>query len=222
MAATKDTDSFWRRNGLSLVFTGLMVATIAGHALSGQSLQNAERKREGERPIPLTAYLVSAPFQSSLFENWESEFLQMGLFVLLTVPLRQKGSSESRKMDPAEDAAKTYPVSLQPWPVRKGGAWLKVYEHSLSLSLFVLFALSFIGHWFGSWRDHRDQALHQGHIPSTLLQHLGSAEFWYESMQNWQSEFLAVFAIVALSIYLREKDSPQSKQVEAPHSETGV
>ena len=100
-------------------------------------MENAEHKREGERPIPLPAYLVSAPFQSSLFENWESEFLQMGLFVLLTVPLRQKGSSESRKMDPAEDAAKTYPASLQPWPVRRGGTWLKVYEHSLALSLLA-------------------------------------------------------------------------------------
>jgi hypothetical protein len=97
-----------------------------------------------------------------------------------------------------------------------------VYEHSLSLALFLLFALSFVGHWIASWRHHVEEALAKGGEPPELLQHLWSAELWFESMQNWQSEFLAVLAIVLLSIWLREKDSSQSKQVEAPHSETGA
>jgi hypothetical protein len=222
MAVKKDTESFWRRNGLSLVFGGLMAVTLALHALTGLRVENSERAHEGKPPLDLRSYVSSGPFQSTLFENWESEFLQMGMFVLLTVSLRQKGSSESRKMNPAEEERKTYPASVQPWPVRRGGWWRRLYEHSLSLSLFLLFAISFVGHWIGSWRQHRDQALHEGGLPPTLLEHLGSAGFWFESMQNWQSEFLAVIAIVVLSIYLREKDSSQSKQVEAPHSETGA
>jgi hypothetical protein len=222
MARKKDPDSFARRNGLTLAFLALMAVTIVVHALSGLRVENNEREHEGKAPIDLPAYVASGHFQSTLFENWESEFLQMALFVLLTVSLRQKGSSESRKMDPAEEEHKKYPASVQPWAARQRGLWRKLYEHSLSLSLFALFALSFVGHWIGSWRHHRDEALHQGELPATLLEHLGSAEFWFESMQNWQSEFLAVVAIVVLSIFLREKDSSQSKQVEAPHSETGA
>jgi hypothetical protein len=222
MASKQDTDSFWRRNGLSLVFGALMVVTLVGHALSGLRVENSELEHEGKPPLDMPAYLASAPFQSSLFENWESEFLQMGLFVLLTGSLRQKGSSESRKMDPAEEEHKKYPAAVQPWLARVGGLWRKIYEHSLSLALFLLFALSFVGHWIGSWRQQRDEALHHGELPQTLWQHLVSAQLWFESMQNWQSEFLAVVAIVVLSIYLREQHSSQSKQVEAPHSETGA
>jgi hypothetical protein len=222
MASKKDTDSFLRRNGLSLAFGAMMLASLVLHAFAGLRVENQEREHEGRPPQAIADYVASGAFQSSLFENWESEFLQMALFVLLTVPLRQKGSSESRKMHPSQEQRRKYPASVQPWPVRKGGWWKRLYAHSLSASLLLLFVLSFAGHWIGSWRLHRDEALKRGDAPASLLEHLGSAELWFESMQNWQSEFLAVLAIVVLSIYLREKDSSQSKQVEAPHSETGA
>ena len=215
-------NSFARNNGLSLVFAALMALTLLLHALTGWLADNHQRRHEGKPEHSLPAYVASGPFQSSLFENWESEFLQMGLFVVLTVSLRQKGSSESRKMDPAEEEKKRYPAAAQPWPVRRGGIWKAIYAHSLSLSLFLLFLLSFVGHWIGSWRHHSEEQLAMGQPPPSLVEHLCSAELWFESMQNWQSEFLAVLAIVVLSIFLREKDSSQSKPVEAPHSETGA
>ena len=223
MARKKVEDlGFLRRNGLTLAFVAFMLASLCVHALSGWRVENHERQQEGEPPLPVAAYLASPHFQSSLFENWESEFLQMGLFVLMTVWLRQKGSSESRKMDPAEEPDRKYPVASQPWAARQRGLVRKLYEHSLSLSLFGLFALSFLGHWVASWRQAGDEALRIGEAPPSLSEHLASAQLWFESMQNWQSEFLAVVAIVVLSIYLREAGSSQSKQVEAPHSETGA
>ena len=216
--------SFAYRNGLSIAFALLMLLTLVLHAWSGWHVENADRVERGQPRQAVSEYLQGGPFQSSLFENWESEFLQMGLFVFLTVAFRQKGSSESRKLDTAEEVKERnrYPVAAQPWAARQRGLVRKLYEHSLSLALFVLFAISFVGHWVGSWRQHAEAAIEKGMQVPTLVAHLGSAEFWFESMQNWQSEFLAVLAIVILSIFLREKDSSQSKQVEAPHSQTGV
>src|SRR5688572_889260 len=143
----KPAESFWRRNGLSLAFLAMMLVSVVGHALAGWKVENEERARAGEPSQTVAEYIAGGAFQSTLFENWESEFLQMALFVLLTVPLRQKGSSESRKMDPSEEKHKRYPTEQQPWPVRKGGPWRVLYEHSLSAALFALFALSFVGHW---------------------------------------------------------------------------
>ena len=215
--------SFAYRNGLSIAFALLMLVTLVAHAVTGWRVHNDERIERGQGTQALAEYLQDGAFQSSLFENWESEFLQMALFVVLTVGLRQKGSSESRKLDPAEEAGKQkrYPVAEQPWAARQKGFVRKLYEHSLSLALFLLFALSFVGHLVSSRRQHAEEALLKGTEAPSLLEHLGSAQFWFESMQNWQSEFLAVLAIVVLSIFLREKDSSQSKQVEAPHGETG-
>jgi hypothetical protein len=199
-----------------------MLLTIAVHALSGWRVEVEQSALQGDAAPTFAAYVSSPHYLSSVFENWESEFLQMGLFVLLTVHLRQKGSSESRPMDPAEEPKEKFPKAVQPWPVRKGGLWLRLYEHSLSAALLLLFVLSFIGHWLWSWRLQVEEQLALGGTPHGLLQHLASAELWFESMQNWQSEFLAVIAIVVLSIFLREKDSSQSKPVEAPHSKTGA
>ena len=109
-----------------------------------------------------------------------------------------------------------------PWPVRIGGVWLKLYEHSLAIAFGVLFLLSFALHLDGSWRHESVQRQLDGKPPVELWDHLASAQFWFESFQNWQSEFLAVAALVLLTIFLRQKDSPQSKPVEAPHSQTGT
>lgn len=222
MSKANAKNSFFQRNGLSVVFGALTVITLLLHVITGWRADAADRRMHGEASRSVAQYVDSGDFQSSLFENWESEFLQMALFVALTVKLRQKGSSESRPMDPTEETPKRYPVASRPWPVRRGGLWLRLYEHSLSLALFGLFVASFIGHWIGSWRQHSEAALAHGKPAQSLLDHLASAELWFESMQNWQSEFLSVLAIVILSVYLREKDSSQSKQVDAPHDSTGV
>jgi hypothetical protein len=215
--------SFLRRNGLVLVFLALTAFSLCGHAASGWRAENLERRGHGETDLSLVEYLRGGQFLSSVFENWESEFLQMGLFVLLTVWLRQQGASESRPLDPAEEEPEPrVPKAEQPWPMRRGGAWQALYEHSLSLALFALFAASFLLHWYNSWRFHSGEQLQHGESPLPLLEYLFDAQFWFESFQNWQSEFLSVAVLCLLSIWLREKDSPQSKPVHARHTDTGA
>lgn len=204
-----------------MVFVGLTLASLMGHALSGQAAENHERLADGFAPLALADYLGSGAFLSSLFENWESEFLQMMLFVLLTVKLRQKGSSESRPLEEPEEPEQPS-LHSAPWPVQRGGTWLKLYEHSLSLALFSLFLVSLLGHWQGSYHSYVEKALRAGKpVDHGLWQHWLDSEFWFESFQNWQSEFFSISVLVLLSIYLREKDSAQSKHVRAPHSHTG-
>jgi len=210
----------WKRNGLSIVLLALFLIFLCAQALFGWQAFNEERLQQGVPPLPLLAYLHSGHFVSATFENWESEFLQMGMYVLLTVKLRQWGSAESRPLDPAHESQDVRPGPT-PWPVRRGGVWLKLYEHSLAIAFGLLFALSFALHLFGSWQSDLEERLTRGEGPVTIWHHLASAEFWFESFQNWQSEFLAVLALVLLTIWLRQKDSPQSKPVEAPHSQTG-
>jgi hypothetical protein len=214
---------FLYRNGLTLAFAALMLFSLVGHALTGVAHDNLQREEHGLPAQTVVEYLRGGEFQSTLFENWESEFLQMGLFVLLTVWLRQRGASESRKLDEDEEEADPkVPLAEQPWPMRRGGAWKTLYEHSLSLSLFALFLLSAIAHFVASWRQHAEEQRMHGEPVTPLADYLGAPQFWFESFQNWQSEFLAVIALCLLSIWLREKDSPQSKPPTARHSDTGA
>ncbi|MBH1484791.1 hypothetical protein I5U45_00815 [Stenotrophomonas maltophilia] len=210
----------WRRNGLSIVLFGLMVLFLVGQALTGWQVPNEELNQHGVAAIGFWDYLASGHFSSATFENWESEFLQMGMYVLLTVRLRQAGSAESRPLDPAEEKPRVESGPV-PWPVRKGGVWKSLYGHSLAIVFFLLFFLSFSLHAVGSWRAKSQENRLDGLLPPSFTDHLFSSDFWFESMQNWQSEFLAVLALVVLTIFLRQKDSPQSKAVEAPHSQTG-
>ncbi|HVF35507.1 MAG TPA: DUF6766 family protein [Candidatus Saccharimonadia bacterium] len=218
--------AFLKRNGLGLALALLFVVSLVGQTLAGHRHDNAERVEHGAPVQTLGEYLGSGEFYSTTFENWESEFLQMGVFVLMTVWLYQRGSSESRPLDRREEeeiekVERKFYDGPAPKAATIGGLRQKLYENSLSLTLFALFALSFVGHLVGSWRDHvAEQAMHGG-TPHSLAAHLGDAQFWFESFQNWQSEFLAVFALVVLSIWLRQKESPQSKPVDAPHSATG-
>jgi uncharacterized protein DUF6766 len=217
----RNKDGFFRRNGLSIVILACMVLSLLGQIISGRLVYNEELQQDGAPPVSMAQYLTSGHFVSATFENWESEFLQMGMYVLLSVSLRQKGSAESRPMDPAKEDERVEKGS-KPWPVRKGGIWLTLYGHSLAIAFAVLFLLSFILHLDGSWRHDVIQRQLEGDPPLSLLDYLTGSQFWFESFQNWQSEFLAVASLVVLSIWLRQKDSPQSKPVEAPHTQTGT
>jgi hypothetical protein len=214
-----------RDNGLSLTLFGMFAVSIVGHAWSGWIADNQELIADGRASLTLAQYLVSGAFISSVFENWESEFLQMGMYVVLTAYLFQRGSPESN--DPDETAPQDRDPKLDknkpdaPWPVRAGGVARTVYAHSLGLALFLLFAISFVLHWLGSASHAADEAMRKGHAAPTLFEHLISAEFWFESFQNWQSEFLSTGLLIVLAIYLRERGSPESKPVGAPHSQTG-
>ena len=149
----------------------------------------------------------------------------MAAYVLLTVKLFQVGSSESKDpgrseevdRDPRESRTKTD----APWPVRKGGVWLTLYEYSLSIAFGLLFLVSLALHAVGGAMQHNAEQLAHGGAPESLWSYVSGSKFWFESFQNWQSEFLALLAMVVLSIFLRQRGSPESKPVDAPHSKTG-
>ena len=167
----------------------------------------------------------SHPYEA-LFENWESEFLQMAAFVTLTAVLHQKGSPESRRpgaIEPVDADPRDFAhLEDAPWPVRRGGWILRLYEHSLGLALFALFAVSWCGHVLGGWAAYRhSEQLHRAAAAPSLVDYVTSSQFWFESFQNWQSEFLSVGAMVWLAVYLRQRGSPESKPVHASHAETG-
>jgi len=212
--------TFWRNNNLSLVLTVLFLGCLLGQVLFGRAAYNDELVRDGAMPLGYIDYLQSGHFLSALAENWESEFLQMGMYVILTVHLRQRGSAESRPLDPSKEDNRIERGPV-PWPVRRGGIWRSVYDWSLSLAMGALFLSAFIGHSIGSWRLENAERALDGRLPEAWWDHVTGAQFWFESMQNWQSEFLAVFSLVVLTIVLRQKDSPQSKPVRAPHAQTG-
>jgi hypothetical protein len=216
----------WRDNGLAVVLTVLFLLCLAGHAVSGWKDDNKHRQQQGQPPVTLGTFIASSEFAETVFENWESEFFQMGFYVLLTVFLYQKGSSESKKHDGTdevdEDPEEHRDDPEAPGPVRAGGWQLALYKNSLALAYLVLFLASFIGHAAGGAQKYNNEQRESGSSEQvTTLQYMQTAHFWYESFQNWQSEFLAVLSIVVLSIRLRQWGSPESKPVHAPHSSTG-
>lgn len=217
---------FLQNNSLSLIVGLLFLIFLVGQSVTGFRHYNKEQQSHNQSEITYGEYLKSGDFVESVFENWESEFLQMGAYVLLTVYLRQQGSAESKKLRGDEENDRDPRKSKDsnaPWPVRQGGWILKVYENSLSLAFIVLFLLSFGLHAYGGARATCEENLTHGQQEcQSVMGYMGTSKFWYESFQNWQSEFLAVFSIVVLSVFLRQKSSPESKPVNSPHSQTGT
>jgi hypothetical protein len=213
-----------RNNGLSMSMFGLFAVFLLCMSLAGQRHYNEEQTDHGEETVTFVGYLQTGSFVEAVFENWESEFLQMGGFVLLTVFLYQKGSPESKKPDghePVDDDPRDSDRDDAPWLARTGGVKLWLYERSLTLALFGLFLVSFVLHAAGGAREYSaDQLAHGGSTVATLA-YMRTSQFWFESFQNWQSEFLSIAVVVVLSIFLRQRGSPESKPVAAPHSQTG-
>ena len=198
----------------------LMLVFLTGQFITGHQVYNEERLEEGENIIGSLEYFKSGHFIQATFENWESEFLQMAFYVYLTIWLRQKGSAESKDLDKKEAVDREPRIHPKaPWPVKKGGIWLTLYSHSLSISLFLLFLFSFLLHFCGSIKNYNEQQVIKDEPMETAAVYISNPEFWFESFQNWQSEFLSVAAIVLLSIWLRQKGSPESKPVDTPHDQ---
>jgi hypothetical protein len=222
--------SFLRNNGLSLAVAALFILSLVGHAFAGRLDYNADQQSHGGSAAAMGAYLQTGHFVESVFENWESEFLQMGLYVFLTAFLVQRGSAESKKPKDEQDGTEEMdedPMKHRndpdvPWPVRRGGWVLRVYQNSLSIAFLVLFLLSFVGHVLGGAAEYNAEQREHGEPTVTAMGYLATPTLWFESFQNWQSEFLSVIGIVVLSIWLRQKGSPESKPVHAPHSKTGA
>lgn len=215
-----------RDNGLTIALVCLFTASLIGQAISGFASENQTLLDHRQPPLHFIAYLGSGAFLSALFENWESEFLQMWVFVMLTAYLFQRGSPESKDpdkaapqdRDPKEDAN----TPDAPLAVRVGGWVRTAYSHSLGFTLLALFLASFVLHWLNSARRAADEALAHGHPAPGLFQFIQQPQFWFESFQNWQSEFLSTAVLIVLAIFLRERGSPESKPVGAPHEKTGT
>lgn len=214
-----------RDNSLTLVLLLLFAGSIAGQWLTGWHVALADAARHGEPGMGLAAYTLSPQFLSSVFENWESEFLQMSAYVVLTAMLIQRGSSESKDPDSPPRDADLAAQALDPDApaiLRKGRVARALYARSLGIILFLLFILSFVIHWTQSARAAAEEAKEHGEAALSTLAYLGDPQLWFESFQNWQSEFLSTAVLVVLSIFLRQRESPESKPVAAPHSQTGA
>ncbi|MDP3495828.1 MAG: hypothetical protein Q8R82_22190 [Hyphomonadaceae bacterium] len=208
-------------NSLTIVLMLMFAVSLSGQWFAGWHVENEDLERHGGTAIGLLAYLASPQFLSSLFENWESEFLQMAVYVMLTASLVQRGSSESRDPDaPPRDVLPSNDPN-SPTLARVGGLAGWLFAHSLGLALTLLFLLSFALHWQFSANAAAQEAKDHHETIKSTLEYLGDPQLWFESFQNWQSEFLSTAFLVVLSIFLRQSNSPESKSVAAPNSKTG-
>lgn len=215
---------FIAHNVLSLVMFGLFLVITVGMSLVGHQQYNEEVARHQGVQLSYQQYLASGHFIGAVFENWESEFLQMWALVVLTIWLRQKGSPDSKKLRDEEevDTMSRYSIiRAQSWDTRKKAILHTLYANSLGIALFSIFALSFFLHAVGGVMAANQEAVWHGGELMTLWGYLASSQFWFESFQNWQSEFLSVGALLVLAIYLRQRGSPESKPIGAPNSQTG-
>ena len=219
---------FLKENGLSIVFLALFLAALVGQAIAGHADFNEEQLRHGDPEISLARYVVSSAFGLAVMENWQSEYLQFTLFTLATVWLLQRGSPESKELDNAglesDEAQRVGPYAQQNSPrwAKAEGIRRFLYENSLLLVMGTIW----IGTWFaqsvtgvaqynGERLDHQMDGI-------SWWQYLTTADFWEKTLQNWQSEFLAVGSMAILAVYLRQRGSAESKPVGAPHAATGV
>src|SRR5687768_13603749 len=215
----------WHYHGLSISLVALFLVSMVGQTWAGWYAYNEEQRTHGQQPVTLVEYLGSGHFGEATFENWESEFLQMAFYVLLTVWLFQIGSSESKRPDVVElvdlDPRDSPTKERAPWPVRKGGIVLTLYENSLSIAFALLFLVSFALHARTGLEAFNQERMSHGEMPMGFWDFAASSQFWFESFQNWQSEFLSLAAMVGFTIVLRQRGSPESKPVDAPYFETG-
>lgn len=216
---------FWRNNGLSVTLIGLFMVFQLGLSIVGLQQYNQEQSDHQQPTVTYLEYISGPAFLEATMENWESEFLQMFGYVLLTAFLFQKGSAESKDPDKEEPVDRDPRQSRHnpdaPWPVRQGGVALVLYKNSLASAFFLLFAIAFVLHAVGGAQEYSKQQLAHGGEPVTTLGYLGTSQFWFESLQNWQSEFLAIGLMVLFAIFLRQQGSPESKPVDSPHRATG-
>jgi len=218
---------FVRENSLSLFFGALLLVTLVGQSLVGHSLYNEDAIQHSQEKISYLRYLASSHFGEAVMENWESEFLQFTLYIVATVWLVQKGSPESKKLGEAgkgTDEKQLLGKHARPDSPRwaKVGGWkTAIYSNSLLLVMGSLFVASWFGHSFTGWSEFNQEQQEHGEAAVTWTGYLGKPDFWEQSFQNWQSEFLAIGAMVVFSVYLRQRGSPESKPVGAPDTVTG-
>ncbi|MFJ7905187.1 DUF6766 family protein [Streptomyces sp. NPDC096198] len=220
--------SFWRNNSLTLAFGAAFFLVLAGQALAGHAGFNEDLAADGLQQLTLGEYLMSSDFAVDVSENWQSEFLQFFLYIFGTVWLLQRGSPESKelhKAGPESDQEQRVGDHAQADSPRWAGTndWRQhLYSRSLGTVMALLFLLSWLAQSIAGAAAYNEQQLRELLPPVSWAAYLASADFWNRSLQNWQSELLAVAAMAILSVYLRQRGSPESKPVGAAHTSTGV
>ncbi len=227
-AKGKGDRSFLRDNGLSIFFGAIFLLALFGQALTGHRLYNDKQVTEGLQQVSLPRYLTSSEFAVDVTENWQSEYLQFLLFVFATVWLVQRGSPESKQLDKIgresdkDQMVGKYAGKDSPGWAKGDGFRRSVYSRSLGLVMGLIFLLSWLAQSITGHSAFNEEQLAQLNEPISWGGYLSSAVFWNRTLQNWQSEFLAVASMVVLAIYLRQRGSPESKPVGAPHASTGL
>jgi hypothetical protein len=217
-----------RENSLGLFFGAIFLASLVGQALAGWRQFNDDQIASSLGTISLPDYLGSASFGVDVAENWQSEFLQFLLYIVATVWFLQRGSPESKELDKAglesDEDQKVGPHAQADSPMwaKVGGLRTVLYSWSLSIVMGTIFLASWFAQSFAGWGSFNERRLQQMQDPITWGSYVLNADFWARTLQNWQSEFLAVGAMAVLSIYLRQRGSPESKPVGAPHASTGI
>jgi hypothetical protein len=217
-----------RNNGLSLFFGLIFLLALLGQGLTGHALFNEEQLASGMEEISLAQYLTSSNFAVDVSENWQSEYLQFLLFIYVTIWLLQKGSPESKELDKPgiesdeEQLVGEHSNAKSPKWARVSGWRQTVYSNSLGMTMGLIFILSWLVQSIAGNSNYNQEQIQNFQQPVSWPEYIVSPEFWNRTLQNWQSEFLAVGSMVVLSIYLRQRGSPESKPVGSAHDDTGT
>jgi hypothetical protein len=219
---------FFYENGLALGFLALFVLSLIGQSIAGLYEFNNHQTAHDEPTVSYLRYIASSDFGADMLENWQSEWLQFWVFAVATVWLVQKGSNESKRLgeEGLEDDKKQ---RVGPHASEAAPRWAKVkdwrltlYSNSFLLVMGFIFLATWVAQSFATWTVYNDEQRTHDEQRVSWAEYMGSADFWERSLQNWQSEFLAVGTMVVFTIYLRQRGSPESKPVGAPHEETGT
>jgi hypothetical protein len=219
---------FLRQNSLGLVFGLLFLMVLVGQAFAGHADFNQQQLAESLPPVSFGRYITSASFGVDVLENWQSEYLQFFLYIFLTVWLLQKGSPESKELDkPGRESERDQKIGAfadanSPKWARAHGVRLWLFSNSLGLIMGLIFLLSWLGQSIAGRAAYNEQQLADRQDPVSWPRYLTEPEFWNRTLQNWQSELLAVASMAILAIYLRQRGSSQSKPVGSAHTATGI
>ena len=219
---------FVRENSMSLFFGLLFLVSLVGQSVAGWQLFNDRQHAEGFGELTWWRYVTSADFAVDVSENWQSEYLQFLLFIVVTVWLLQKGSPESKELDKAggetlkDQKIGRYAEAGSPTWAKTGGWRTRVFSNSLALVMAAIFLASWTVQSVAGWAVYNEERLQRLQDPIGWGSYLTHADFWSRSLQNWQSEFLAVGSMAVFAVYLRQRGSPESKPVGEPHDSTGI
>jgi hypothetical protein len=217
-----------RDNSLSLFFLALFLGALIGQAIAGHALHNNDALAHHGETMSFWRYLRSSDFGNAVMENWQSEYLQFMLFMLATVWLIQRGSPESK--EPGEQGPESdEKQKIGEHADEKSPAWAQAGKWRTAVysnSLLIVMSIIFFGSWFAQsvtgWTEFNASQVDHHEATVSWLGYIGTADFWEATLQNWQSEFLAIGSFAAITVFLRQRGSPESKPVGAPHDATGV